>query len=701
MGEIEPVARPSRLSDVVAADLEAWLRDGAWVAGAQLPSEKVLAERFGVSRAVIREAISRLKADGWVETRQGAGAFVAPQPGRGTFRLVPGGASAADTLADVFELRHLVETGAAALAARRRKEADLAAPEPIEASGARADDEFHVAIAAATRNPLIRRFVEFMGQQFSDSRLPTWDAAGRESGRARAAQDEHRRLFEAIRAEDAAAARCAAAAHLAAAAHRRALIEALSSVVSASALLYEAEDLRPYECDGLSAYRQLPMVVVLPDTEAQVVAILKACHRLGVPVVARGAGTGLSGGALPHQYGVLLSLARFKRILKLDLTSRTAVVQPGVRNLAISDAAAPLGLYYAPDPSSQIACTIGGNVAENSGGVHCLKYGLTVHNLLRVRGVTIEGEIVEFGSEALDAPGYDLLALVTGSEGMLAVTTEVTVKLTPKPQLAQCVMASFDDVVKAGEAVAAVIASGIIPAGLEMMDQPATVAVEEFVHAGYDLSAAAILLCESDGTPEEVAEEIAQVKAVLEEAGAKDIRVSRDEYERVKFWAGRKAAFPAAGRISADYYCMDGTIPRKRLGEMLLAIQAMEKKYGLACINVFHAGDGNLHPLILFDANIPGELERAEAFGAEILELSVALGGTITGEHGVGIEKINQMCSQFTRAENRMFFRVKAAFDPPGLLNPGKAIPTLHRCAEYGRMRVSGGQMPFPELPRF
>jgi len=483
--------------------------------------------------------------------------------------------------------------------------------------------------------------------------------------------------------------------------NRRALLDALLAVLPAGALLYEEEDLHPYECDGLSVYRQLPMVVALPDDESQVVAILSACRRLGVPVVARGAGTGLSGGALPHQFGVLLSLARFKRILRLDPLARAATVQPGVRNLAISEAAAPHGLYYAPDPSSQIACTIGGNVAENSGGVHCLKYGLTVHNLLRVRGVTMAGELVEFGAEALDAPGYDLLALVTGSEGMLAVVTEVTVRLTPKPQLAQCVMASFDDVVKAGEAVAAVIAAGIIPAGLEMMDGPATAAVEEFVHAGYDLSAAAILLCESDGTPEEVAEEIARVRAVLEAAGARDIRVSRDEAERLRFWAGRKAAFPAAGRISADYYCMDGTIPRKRLGEMLLAIQAMEKKHALRCINVFHAGDGNLHPLILFDANIPGELERAEAFGADILELSVALGGTITGEHGVGIEKINQMCSQFTSAENRMFFRVKAAFDPDGLLNPGKAIPTLRRCAEYGRMRVSGGALPHPELPRF
>lgn len=479
------------------------------------------------------------------------------------------------------------------------------------------------------------------------------------------------------------------------------VVEALARVLPAGALMFESEDLRPYECDGLAAYRALPLAVVLPATEAEVVAVLEVCAELGVPVVARGAGTGLSGGALPHTHGVLLSLARFTRILHLDAHARTAVVQPGVRNLAISEAAAPYGLYYAPDPSSQIACTIGGNVAENSGGVHCLKYGLTVHNLLRVRGVTIEGEVVEFGSHALDVPGYDLLALMTGSEGMLAVVTEVTVKLTPKPQLAQCVLAAFDDVVKAGEAVAAIIAAGIIPAGLEMMDQPATAAVEEFVHAGYPLDAKAILLCESDGTPEEVAEEIARVREVLEHSGATEIRVSRDEAERLKFWAGRKAAFPAAGRLSPDYYCMDGTIPRKRLGEMLEAIQAMEQKYALRCINVFHAGDGNLHPLILFDANQPGELERAEAFGADILELSVALGGTVTGEHGVGIEKINQMCSQFGERERIQFFRVKAAFDPLGLLNPGKAIPTLHRCAEYGRMRVTGGALPHPELPRF
>ena len=479
------------------------------------------------------------------------------------------------------------------------------------------------------------------------------------------------------------------------------VVEALSRVLPAGALMYDAEDMRPYECDGLSAYRQVPMVVALPSTEEQVVAVLRACNGLGVPVVARGAGTGLSGGALPHAFGVVLSLARFNRIIHLDPDSRTAVVQPGVRNLAISEAASPHGLYYAPDPSSQIACTIGGNVAENSGGVHCLKYGLTVHNLLRVRGVTIAGDIVEIGNHALDAPGYDLLALVTGSEGMLAVVTEVTVKLTPKPLLAQCVLAAFDDVIKAGDAVAAVIAAGIIPAGLEMMDQPATVAVEQFVHAGYPLDAKAILLCESDGTPEEVAEEVECVREVLERSGATEVRVSHDEAERLRFWAGRKAAFPAAGRLSPDYYCMDGTIPRKRLGEMLEAIQAMEVRHGLRCINVFHAGDGNLHPLILFDANQPGELERAEAFGAEILELSVALGGTITGEHGVGIEKINQMCSQFSRPELAMFFAVKAAFDPAGLLNPGKAIPTLNRCAEYGRMRVSAGHVPYPDIPRF
>ncbi|QDL37926.1 FAD-linked oxidase C-terminal domain-containing protein [Rhodoferax sediminis] len=479
------------------------------------------------------------------------------------------------------------------------------------------------------------------------------------------------------------------------------LIQGLQAVLPAHALLWQTEDTTPYECDGLTAYRQRPLAVALPETYEQVQAVLQTCHALEVPVVARGAGTGLSGGAMPHALGVTLSLAKFNKILRIDPASRTALVQCGVRNLAISEAAAPYGLYYAPDPSSQIACTIGGNVAENSGGVHCLKYGLTVHNVLQVRGFTIEGEAIEFGSEALDAAGLDLLALVIGSEGMLAVTTEVTVKLIPKPLLARCIMASFDDVRKAGDAVAMVIAAGIIPAGLEMMDKPMTAAVEDFVHAGYDLNAEAILLCESDGTPEEVAEEIARMSEVLERCGATAIQVSRDEAERLKFWSGRKNAFPASGRISPDYMCLDSTIPRKRLADILLAIQQMEKKYRLRCCNVFHAGDGNLHPLVLFDANDPDELHRCELFGADILETSVAMGGTVTGEHGVGVEKLNSMCVQFTAAENEQMFGVKRAFDAKGLLNPGKVIPTLQRCAEYGKMVVRGGQIAHPELPRF
>ncbi|MFS2033342.1 FAD-linked oxidase C-terminal domain-containing protein [Polaromonas sp. CT11-55] len=479
------------------------------------------------------------------------------------------------------------------------------------------------------------------------------------------------------------------------------VVRALQAVLPAHALLWNNEDTTPYECDGLTAYRQRPLVVALPETYAQVQAVLKACHALDVPVVARGAGTGLSGGAMPHKLGVTLSLAKFNKILKLDAASRTAVVQGGVRNLAISEAAAPLGLYYAPDPSSQIACTIGGNVAENSGGVHCLKYGLTVHNVLKVKGFTIEGEEVEFGGDALDAPGYDLLSIIIGSEGMLAVTTEVTVKLVPKPRLARCIMASFDDLRKAGDAVAAVIAAGIIPAGLEMMDKPMTAAVEDFVHAGYDLSAEAILLCESDGTPEEVEEEIGRMSEVLCRCGATAIAVSRDEAERLRFWSGRKNAFPASGRISPDYMCMDSTIPRKRLADILLAIAEMEKKYRLRCANVFHAGDGNLHPLILFDANDPDQLHRCELFGADILETSVAMGGTVTGEHGVGVEKLNSMCVQFSAEENEQMFGIKRAFDTKGLLNPGKVIPTLNRCAEYGKMLVRAGQIKHPDLPRF
>jgi len=482
---------------------------------------------------------------------------------------------------------------------------------------------------------------------------------------------------------------------------RREVIERLAAILPAHCLLHRIEDTRPYECDGLTAYRQLPLAVVLPETEDQLRRVLAACRALEVPVVARGAGTSLSGGSMPHAAGVVLSLAKFNRILSVDPLARLAHVQPGVRNLAISEAVAPHGLYYAPDPSSQIACTIGGNVAENSGGVHCLKYGLTVHNVLRVRGLTVDGEPFEFGSEALDAPGLDLLALMIGSEGMLAIATEITVRLLPAPPLAQVVVASFGDVATAGDAVARIIAAGIIPAGLEMMDRKATVAVEQFVHAGYDLEAAAILLAESDGTAEEVAEEIARIEEVLRAAGAMRLQVSRSEAERLLFWSGRKNAFPAAGRLSPDYYCMDGTIPRRMLGRMLEAIEGMEQRYGLRCMNVFHAGDGNLHPLILFDANDADQWQRAERFGAEILELCVEFGGTITGEHGVGIEKINSMCVQFPPAERAAFFAVKHAFDPPGLLNPGKAIPTPARCAEYGKMHVHGGRLPFAELPRF
>ncbi len=479
------------------------------------------------------------------------------------------------------------------------------------------------------------------------------------------------------------------------------LVTRLRTFLPPEAVLHETEDLRPYECDGLSAYRQAPMIVALPQTEDEVVEILRICHAAKTPVVARGAGTGLSGGALPHAEGVLLSLAKLKRILEVDPAARTARVQPGVRNLAISEAAVPYGLYYAPDPSSQIACSIGGNVAENSGGVHCLKYGLTVHNILKLRVVTIEGEILEIGGESLDSPGYDLLALMTGSESMLGIVTEVTVKLTPRPEKAQVVMAAFDDIRKAGDAVANVIGAGIIPAGMEMMDKITTHAVEEYVHAGYNLDAAAILLCESDGAAEEVDEEIQRIGEIMNQSGATEIRTSRDEAERLKFWAGRKAAFPAAGRISPDYYCMDGTIPRKSLANILSGIEALSAEYGLRCMNVFHAGDGNLHPLILYDANQPGELKMTEEFGAKILQMCIQAGGTITGEHGVGIEKIDEMCSQFKAGELETFHAVKAAFDPGGLLNPGKAVPTLRRCAEHGAMHVHRGKEKFAELPRF
>ena len=479
------------------------------------------------------------------------------------------------------------------------------------------------------------------------------------------------------------------------------LIGELKSLLPAESVLYDREDLRPFECDGLSVYRQLPMVVVLPDTIEEVQKVVRLCREHNVPVVARGAGTGLSGGALPLENGVLLSLAKFKRIIDIDVENAMATVEPGVRNLAISEAASRFGLYYAPDPSSQIACTIGGNVAENSGGVHCLKYGLTVHNILMLKVVTMEGELLTIGGQTLDTPGYDLLALMTGSEGLLGIIVEVTVKLLPKPERAQVVLAAFDDVARAGEAVGAIIAAGIIPAGLEMMDRLAIQAAEDFAHAGYPRDAEAILLCELDGTHAEVSEYIMEVRKILTDNGATEVRTANDEAERQLFWKGRKSAFPAVGRISPDYYCMDGTIPRSQLPRVLRQISDWSAEYGLPVANVFHAGDGNLHPLILFDGNKPGELERTEEFGSRILDLCVEVGGTITGEHGVGVEKIDQMCTQFKSAELAQFHAIKAAFDPSGLLNPGKAIPTLHRCAEFGAMHVHHGRLPHAELERF
>ncbi|MEK7815872.1 MAG: glycolate oxidase subunit GlcD [Pseudomonadota bacterium] len=483
--------------------------------------------------------------------------------------------------------------------------------------------------------------------------------------------------------------------------HREALLAALRSVLARDALLLTEEEKRPYECDGLSAYRRLPGLVALPENLEQVRRILLLCHKHGVPVVTRGAGTGLSGGALPHPEGVLLSLSKLNRILEIDPLNRTARVEPGVRNLAISEAAAPYGLYYAPDPSSQIACSIGGNVAENAGGVHCLKYGLTVHNVIGLKILTADGEIITLGGQALDAPGYDLLALMTGSEGMLGVIVEITVKLLPNPERAQVVLAAFDNIEQAGNAVAAIIASGCTPAGLEMMDNPAIRAAEDYVKVGYPVEAAAILLCELDGTNEEVSEGIARVRELLLRQGATEVRTAKDEAERLRMWAGRKAAFPAVGRLAPDYYCMDGTIPRRHIAKVLTRINGLAREYGLAVANVFHAGDGNLHPLILYNANKPGDLERAEELGGKILELCVAVGGTITGEHGVGVEKINQMCVQFTKEELAQFHALKHAFDPDGILNPGKAVPTLSRCAEFGRMHVHGGKIPFPDLERF
>jgi glycolate oxidase len=475
----------------------------------------------------------------------------------------------------------------------------------------------------------------------------------------------------------------------------------LHSLLPGLDILHELEDLRPYECDGLSAYRTTPMMVVLPERVEQVQAILRFAHERSIPIVARGAGTGLSGGALPLEKGILLVMARLNRILDVDVEACTACVQPGVRNLAISQAAAPFGLYYAPDPSSQIACSIGGNVAENAGGVHCLKYGLTVHNIQKLEVLTIEGEQLTFGSNALDSPGFDLLALMTGSEGMLGIVVEVTVKLLVKPKSAKVLLASFDDIGKAGAAVAEIIGAGVIPGGLEMMDNLAIRAAEDFIHAGYPVDAQAILLCELDGAESDVEEDCAMVDALLRKVGATDVRLAGSEVERQRFWAGRKNAFPAVGRISPDYYCMDGTIPRRELPRVLKGIEDLSVEHGLRVANVFHAGDGNMHPLILFDANTPGEMDLAEALGARILELCVTVGGSITGEHGVGREKINQMCAQFNSDELSLFHAIKAAFDSGGLLNPGKNIPTLHRCAEFGSMHVHHGAVPFPELERF
>ncbi len=475
----------------------------------------------------------------------------------------------------------------------------------------------------------------------------------------------------------------------------------MEQVLSKESIITDPTSLRVYECDGLSAYRQRPLMVVLPNSVEQVQRVVRLCHEHRVPIVSRGGGTSLSGGALPHQDGIVLSLSKMNRIIDIDPLNRTAVVQPGVRNLAISDAVKHLGLYYAPDPSSQIACTIGGNVAENAGGVHCLKYGLTVHNIINLTMVTSEGTLVRLGCAGLDTPGYDLLALLIGSEGMLGIVVEITVKLLPIPETARVIMGVFDSVVKAGDSVADIIASGIIPAGIEMMDNPAIRAAEDFVHAGYPVKAEAILLCELDGTGRDVEGQIVEVKRILSEGGAVDIRLAKDESERQLFWSGRKAAFPAVGRISPDYYCIDGTIPRKSLGTVLKEINRLSEQFDLRVANVFHAGDGNLHPLILYDDSIPGQLEKTEQLGSQILQLCIRVGGTITGEHGVGIEKIGEMCLQFTDDERQQFHAIRECFDPREILNPGKAIPTLARCAEHNAMHVHHGQVPFPELERF
>jgi glycolate oxidase len=484
-------------------------------------------------------------------------------------------------------------------------------------------------------------------------------------------------------------------------ARREAIVGALRRIVPGEGVIAHEREMRPYESDGLTAYRQLPMVVVLPETTEQVAAVLRYCHAEGLKVVPRGAGTSLSGGALPLADGVLLGMAKFNRIREIDFANRVAVVEPGVTNLAVSQAVEHAGFYYAPDPSSQIACTIGGNVAENSGGVHCLKYGMTTNNVLGCELVLVTGEIVRLGGKHLDAGGYDLLGIVTGSEGLLGVVTEVTVRILKKPEAARALLVGFPTSEDAGDCVAKIIGAGIIPGGMEMMDRPAIYAAEAFVHAGYPLEVEALLIVELDGPQAECDHLIERVGEIARACRAVTLKVSTSEEERLLFWAGRKAAFPAVGRISPDYYCMDGTIPRAKLPLVLNRMRAMSEKYGLQVANVFHAGDGNLHPLILYDANKPGELERAEQFGADILKLCVEVGGVLTGEHGVGVEKRDLMPAMFSEIDLNQQQRLKCAFDAKGLLNPGKVFPTLHRCAELGRMHISGGKLPFPDIPRF
>ena len=479
------------------------------------------------------------------------------------------------------------------------------------------------------------------------------------------------------------------------------VVDQFYKILPRDAVLSRKAQLQPYECDALTAYRELPLLALLPSNIEEIKSIVRLCKELSLPIVSRGAGTSLSGGAMPNKEGVLLNFARLNNIIEIDAFNRTVTVEPGVRNLAISEAAKPYGLYYAPDPSSQIACTIGGNIAENSGGVHCLKYGLTIHNILGLKVLTIDGEILELGGKTLDSPGYDLISLLTGSEGMLGIILEATLKLLPLPSKQSVLLASFNQISEAGDAVAGIISNGVIPAGLEMMDKVTIEATEQYCKPGYPLDAEAILICELDGYEEEIKNQVEKVQTILTKHGAVEVKLAKNDEEAEMFWKGRKAAFPALGNRSPDYYCMDGTIPRKHLAFVLEKISELSKKYGLGVANVFHAGDGNLHPLILYDANESEQLETAEKFGGEILELCVQVGGTITGEHGVGVEKLNQMCVQFNDAELKTFHAVKAAFDSKTLLNPGKAIPTLHRCAEFGAMHVHKGELPHADLPRF